>query len=28
LEAAKENGFQDEKINRKNNWICIQLLKK
>ena len=27
LEAAKENGFQDEKINRKNNWICIQLKK-
>jgi len=25
LDAAKQNGFHQEKINRKNNWICIQL---
>ncbi len=28
LEAAQQNGFHNEKINRKNNWICIQLTKK
>lgn len=27
LEAAKQNGFQDEIINRRNNWICIKLTK-